>query len=490
MHLPSHISHVLVLGGGSAGLLAALTLKRRIPALRVQLVYSSDIGVIGVGEGTTQLFPKFLFNTLRLKPAQFYSEVQPTWKLGIRFLWGPRSHFHYSFTRPIDRRLHGLAKNNGFYCSEDFSSVDPWYALMEYDNALPRGADGKPDFDGHASIAFHLENKKLVSYLDRRCRDFGVEMIDAKVDSVETSERGIEMLVLNDGRRLTADLFVDASGFASELLGRALEVPFHSYADSLFCNRAVIGGWERTDEPIRPYTVAETMDAGWAWQIEHEHFINRGYVYSSRFIDDETARAELLSKNPKIKEARVVGFRSGRYAAMWKGNVVGIGNASGFVEPLEASALQVIISQCDLSWPTPSMIKLYNQFATVNQDEIRDFLAVHYKFNTRLDTPFWKTCQKEISLGGAEALVEFYRENGPSALGRSSHLSWNNPYGIEGYLALLIGQNVPYARRYLPDAEELRVWRRHIADNIVIAKRGFGVKQALEIIRRPGWTWS
>ena len=109
-------------------------------------------------------------------------------------------------------------------------------------------------------------------------------------------------------------------------------MPFKSYADALYCDRAVIAGWPRTDELIKPYTLAETMDAGWCWQIEHETFINRGYVYSSSFITDDAAREEFLRKNPKIAtEPRVVKFRSGRYQAMWQGNVVGIGNASGFV---------------------------------------------------------------------------------------------------------------------------------------------------------------
>src|SRR4030095_17204289 len=119
--------------------------------------------------------------------------------------------------------------------------------------------------------------------------------------------------------------------------------PFVDFSNALFCDRAVIGGWARSTEPILPYTTCETMDAGWCWQIEHEQFINRGYVYGSRFLDEDAARTEFLRKNPKIaNEPRVVKFRSGRYARSWVGNVVAIGNASGFVEPLEATALGVI----------------------------------------------------------------------------------------------------------------------------------------------------
>src|SRR6185436_5095512 len=155
----------------------------------------------------------------------------------------------------------------------------------------------------------------------------------------ELGGEGIAALVAEDGRRITGDLYIDSSGFRSELLGRALQEPFLNYDDALFCDKAVIGGWPRTNEPILPYTTAETMDSGWCWQIEHENFINRGYVYSSAFISDDAAREELLRKNPKVATVpRVVRFRSGRYERSWVGNVVAVGNAAGFVEPLEATA--------------------------------------------------------------------------------------------------------------------------------------------------------
>ena len=174
-----------------------------------------------------------------------------------------------------------------------------------------------------------------------------MEIIDGKVTGSERRpEGGIAAVHLEDGRRLAADFFIDASGFRSELLGRALEEPFVSFDRSLFCDRAVVGGWERTDEPILPYTTAETMDAGWAWQIEHEHHVNRGYVYSSQAISDDEAAAEFLRKNPKAPQSpRVVKFRSGRYRRQWVDNVVAIGNAGGFVEPLEATALMIVCAQ-------------------------------------------------------------------------------------------------------------------------------------------------
>jgi tryptophan halogenase len=494
------IRNVVVLGGGSAGFIAAIALKRKLPPLNVRVVRSADIGVIGVGEGTTQIFPKFFFEQLGLKPETFYAAVEPTWKLGIRFIWGPREYFHYSFSTPMASRWSTLPRNHGFYLEREFANADIWYSLMEHDRALPRDAAGKPDFSRHAHIAFHIENKKLVSFLDELAVSVGVEITDATVQSVETSERGVDALVLEDGSRIAADLFVDASGFRSELLGRALQVPYKSFDDALFCDRAVIGGWPRTRELIKPYTVAETMDAGWCWQIEHETFINRGYVYSSSFISDEDALAEFLRKNPQVaNQPRVVKFRAGRYDTMWRGNVVGIGNSSGFVEPLEASALQVIVLQCrtladalaDSQFePTASVTSLYNRAITSAWDDVRDFLSVHYKFNTRLNTPFWQACRSDISVGGAQDLVDFYVENGPSALGKSYLLSANSAYGLDGYLAMLIGQRVPHRKPQNISEPEMDRWRSYCREHAATAQAGLTVAEGLAAIRQPGWSWS
>ena len=494
------IRNIIVLGGGSAGFIAAIALKRKLPHLKVTVLRSADIGVIGVGEGTTQFFPRFFFEQMGLKPGLFYAKAEPTWKLGIRFLWGPREHFHYSFSRPIETRWANLPRNSGYYCDDEFANLDIWYALMEHDRALPRNEQGRPEFFKHSAIAFHVENRKLVACLDELADGLGVEIVEGTVESVEKNDRGIGALLLSDGRKVTADLYVDASGFRAELLGRALEVPFKSYNDALYCDRAVIAGWPRTDELIKPYTVAETMDAGWCWQIEHETFINRGYVYSSSFITDDAAREEFLRKNPKIAtEPRVVKFRSGRYQTMWQGNVVGIGNASGFVEPLEASALQVIILQSrtladcladSICEPTPSVVAVYNRLICDAWDDVRDFLAVHYKFNTRLDTPFWQAARSDIGLGGGEGVVEFYRENGPSTLGKTVLLSPNNAYGIEGYFAMLIGQKVPHQKPHTPHPRELGIWRACCGEFATAARQGFTVREALDLIRRPDWEWN
>jgi tryptophan halogenase len=491
------VSSIIVLGAGSAGLIAALTLKKKLPLLDVRVIRSPDIGIIGVGEGTTVVFPRHFFEYLKMKPKGFYAEADPTWKMGIRFLWGARKEFFYTFSFEFEKRLPELRRNNGFYYDEQYPWLGHASAFMAHGKVFPRRADGLPQF--HNNHAFHIENKKLVSWLENRCRDAGVMIKDATV-TAEKGGEGIAALITEKGERLTADLYIDASGFRSELLGRALGEPYISYNDALFCDRAVIGGWTRANEPILPYTQAVTMDAGWRWQIEHENFINCGYVYSSAAISDEAALSEFLRKTPKVTtQPRVVKFRSGRYKRTWVGNVVGIGNAVGFVEPLEATALQVISVEASsladglldsLCEPTPTLIALYNQYNADQWDDIRNFLAVHYKFNTRLNTEFWKACRSDTALHGAEAIVDWYRENGPSALAGVALVHQSNSFRMDGYLALLVGQNVPYEKRYDMPPNEKEFWRKRCLALAEEAKRGMDVGEALRAIRSPNLAWA
>lgn len=493
------ISSILVLGSGSAGLLAAISLKVKLPQLQVRVVRSPDIGVIGVGEGTTPNFPRHLFEYLGINRKSFYAVAEPTWKLGIRFLWGPRGRFDYTFSKQLDAHWSDLPRPNGFYCDEEFRGVDLPAALMAHDKAWSRQENGAPDIQGWHG--FHIENAKLVDVLEKVAQQVGVEIIDGRVNGHERGDAGLKAVLLEDGRRLEADFFVDSSGFRSELLGRALEEPFVSFDQSLFCDRAVVGGWDRgADEPILPYTTAETMNAGWSWQIEHEFHVNRGYVYASGAISDDEACQEFLTRNPKAPTSpRVVKFRSGCYKRTWVDNVVAIGNAAGFVEPLEATALMVVCAEvqtlidllkhCALE-PTPTMRGLFNKVMTRTWEEIRDFLALHYKLNTQRDTPFWKQCREETDVSNIGALLEFYRENGPTGFGRHMLPSAETDFGMEGYLVMLVGNKAPYQSRHQAAPAEQALWEQRRQANLAQAQKGMGIKEALQFVRHPGWRWN
>ena len=492
------ISKVIVLGGGSAGFMAAIVLKVKLPDLDVLVIRSKDIGIIGVGEGSTVALTRFLHEYLRVGAKRFYETAQPTWKLGLRFLWGPRPVFHYSFGPGLDLRVEPFRKRLGYYCDEEMDHAQPYSALMAHDKVFARGPDGSSPAI-HPNFSYHFENEKYVSFLEGYAAAAGVRVVDDTVAGVKLGAEGVAGLALESGLTEAADLYVDCSGFASLLLGKALNEPFVGFQDSLFCDRAVVGGWARgADEPIKPYTTAETMDAGWCWQIEHEHRVNRGYVYGSDFISDEDAEREFRAKNPKVGPTRIVRFVTGCYRRNWVKNVVAIGNASGFVEPLEATALGVIAMQSRLLVGTlldadreirPAQSAGYGELNYRMWECIRAFIAVHYKFNTRLDTPFWRECREKVELAGARRFVEVYQENGPSGFWGQLHLEPFDQFGTTGYLALLVGQKVPHRAPHAPNDRERRAWEERVRKHRELAQRAMTVREALAAVRSPGWRW-
>ena len=491
------VNRVIVLGGGSAGFLVAITLKTKLPDLSVAVIRSKDIGIIGVGEGTTVSVPNFLHGYLNIDPLEFHRVARPTYKLGLRFEWGQRPYFHYTFAPQFDQQIRVLSRPNGFYCREDadLQNASVNSAMMTLGKAFIRLPDGSPGIRNDA--AYHIENADFVTFLETHARRVGVEIIDDTVEGVEQDDRGVAAVNCRETGRQRAELFVDCSGFFSVLLSKTLGEPFVSFNTSLFCDRAVVGGWARPEgEPILPYTTAATMDAGWCWQIEHDHRVNRGYVYASAFLSDADAVAEFRRKNPRVEATRVVKFVSGRYQRGWVKNVVAIGNSNGFVEPLESTSLAVICEEChalaaslvdSFRDPGPALVAQYNKRNSQTWDDIRRFLAVHYRFNTRLDTPFWRAARAETDLAGAEEFVEFYEENGPTLAWKRLLISGRDVFGFEGWLTMMVGQKVPYRRAFQPDGHERQVWRAVQEANRSQAAAGHTVRDTLQIIRSPQW---
>jgi tryptophan halogenase len=491
------VKSALVIGGGSAGFLTALTLKIKMPDLNVRVLRSPEIGIIGVGEGTTPALPMHLFTYLGIDQNEFYKIAQPTWKLGLKLLWGPRPSYNFPFSGMLNRQMPGFERPVGFYCEDDFEHCHLSSSLMAQGKAFIQTPHGDPKIGG--DLGFHIENEKFVKFLELEAVKRGIPIQDGTIEHVGRDDHGVTELVLASGEVLSSDLYVDCSGFSALLLGKTLKEPFVSFKSTLFCNSAVVGGWPRAhDEPILPYTTAETMDAGWCWRIEHEHQVVRGYVYSSDFVTDEQAQIEFRNKNPKVTKTRVVRFTSGRWQNNWVANVVAIGNASGFVEPLEATALTTICGGAKLlaeflminkMRSTPSIRRYYNKQAAGAWEDTREFLGVHYKFNTRLDTPFWQECRASTDLGEAQELVDYYQDNGPILFGPSLINRSNSVFGVEGYMNMLVGQKVPHRGQYVPSPEELRRWSAIQQQNKDQASQALTVAQSLAETRSPDWEW-
>lgn len=488
---PARLSSVCVLGGGTAGYFAALALKRRFPGLRVALIESSSIPIIGVGEATTTLMPPFLHKTLGIDVVELYRDVRPTWKLGIKFDWGPPDasyFFAYPFgpADPIDAHAH-----DGDIRTQSLTSL----LMMASRGPILRDPSGEiRSLLPSTKLAYHLHNAPFVGFLARIAERYGVEHIDALVEAVVSPDKScVDHLRARDGRELRFDLYVDASGFSAQLIERALGSPFHSYASSLFCDRAVVAEVPQQGGMVEPYTLAQTMDNGWCWKIPVEGRDHRGYVHSSAFVSEADAEAEMRAKNPGMGETWTVRFRSGRHADFWKGNVVAVGNAYGFVEPLESTALHMVIIELSylcaaLEAPDggPLDVAELNRRVGAHWDYLRWFLALHYRFNRKLDTPFWRACRSDVDISGLAPAVDRYRERGPwQRPGEAGAVVVGDPaFGESGLLLLLLGQKVEAPAA--PSRISADAWARRINEQRATVDRALPQAEALEILRaRP-----
>ena len=218
--MPEPIRSAVVVGGGSAGFLVALTFRRMLPQVKLTVVHSPDIPIIGVGESTTPAVPVHLHEHLGIDRNEFHREVRPSWKLGLRFEWGARDvpHFNYTFDKYLDQRIEGLSRWNAFYCLHDMRDASTFNAIMDRDRSPANIRNGRLSLDPRAT--YHIPNASFINYLERKSVASGAELIADQVVSVERNESGgVNSLKLAGGRELEADLFVDCSGFGSLLLG-------------------------------------------------------------------------------------------------------------------------------------------------------------------------------------------------------------------------------------------------------------------------------
>ena len=492
--MPEPIRSAVVVGGGSAGFLAALTFRRMLPQIKLAVVHSPDIPIIGVGESTTPAVPVHLHEHLGIDRNEFHKEVRPSWKLGLRFEWGAKDvpHFNYTFDGYLDKRIEGLSKWNAFYCLHNMRDASTFNAIMDRNRSPATMRNGRLSLDPRAT--YHIPNASFIDFLERKSVASGAELIADQVVGVERNETGgVKSLMLAGGRKLEADLFIDCSGFGSILLGKTLEEPYISYRDALYCDRAVVGSWSRADFPeddtIRPYTTMTTMKHGWCWRIDFEDAVTRGYVYSSQFCSEEEAEFELRALQPQLAGAdlRLLKFPSGRRERYIVENVVAVGNASGFVEPLEATSLHLIIEQLyNLTWAltdsdrilTDSLRNLLNERFASTWDDVRDFLALHYKYNEHQDTPFWRHCRAESPLGSLADMVDHYAEVGPSRL--LARLTSNATiFGYGGYASMLLGLRVPTTVKREITHRERQRWDAYRKSNAVAASQTLQMRQAL-----------
>ena len=473
-----------IIGGGTAGYLTALAVRKKLPDLRVTLIESPDIPIIGVGEGTTPIMVKFLHAFLGLDVNDLFKRVQPTWKFGVKFEWGQPCHYAFNYA------FHPGPILDAVYYGGDFNDYSLGSMLISQERSpILVGEGGQlTSFIERIPFAYHLENRRFVTYLREEAVRSGVEVVDRGVTEIVPAEGGesLDHVVTDDGESRSFDLYVDCTGFRSEIMGGALGSPFVSYDESLFCDRAIVANVPHGGH-IKPFTTAETMDAGWCWNTPSREDDHRGYVFSSEFISDDDAAEEMRAKNPGMGEHRVIRFETGRREHFWKGNVVAIGNSYGFVEPLESTGLHMIIleiNQLVLNFPRSkrdtAIQRIVNRTLNSHWDDVRWFLAVHYRFNHKLSTPFWKMCHEKADISGAEERVELFRERSPLTYRQSQFYKPEEVFGDFAYDVLLLGQKVQ--SRYLEAGQSRVAWQKRIEGLQNLAASALPQSKAFEIL--------
>ncbi len=422
--------NVTVVGAGSAGLLSALTVKYKVKNCIVTVIRDPNEPVIGVGESTIGSFMDFLTSSLGIIVDDFMEYVKPVIKYGIYFKFGKKD-FHYTFDNAFDYQQYTEQLPQGF----DWEGGN--YGNTQYSKIMLEKGTG--DYSG----ALHIDNKLFLEYLEKIALERGIIIIDDKVNSIQ--REGDIISSLNDKYR--ADFFIDCSGFKSILSNEK----FVSYSDSLVNDRAIFFR-TKTKEKIRPYTQSSTMKSGWFWEIDHSQgYTGNGYVYSSKYITDEQALNEVEEKlKTKIDDYRIIPFKTGRKDKHWVGNVITIGNADGFVEPLEATSIMVIHKSITMvamiigyDDKRGDLIERYNKFINEYYDLIRDFILIHLCFNDRLKTPYWKDYRKRINKlpkdGLGYYLLKYYLKNNTHILFVSESYNDVNAFGLDGWYQLYRG---------------------------------------------------
>jgi tryptophan 7-halogenase len=398
------INRVVIAGGGTAGWLAAAALSHKFRGiLNVTLVESEEIGTVGVGESTIPPI-RSMHRLLEIDEQEFMRATAATFKLGISFegwrtgtdryihsfgvngksAWA--CEFHHFWLRGLTK---GINASLGEYCLE-------LQAAQEQKFMVGPG--------GEINYAYHLDAAVYAKFLRKYSEGNGATRVEGKIREVkQNAETGfVEALVLDSGSIIEGDLFVDCTGFRGLLIEQTLHTGWEDWSQWLPCDGAVAVQTESTG-PAVPYTRAIAHEAGWRWRIPLQHRVGNGLVYCSKYMSDQQATDKLLREieGKIIIQPRIIKFRTGRRLKAWNRNVVALGLASGFVEPLESTSIHLImtgVSRLIHYFPfggvTQAFEDQFNEDLRLEAEGVRDFIILHYHVTDREDTPFWKYCKE------------------------------------------------------------------------------------------------
>lgn len=480
------IASILVVGGGTAGWMAASALARAfrdLPPQRrpaITLVESDAIGTVGVGEATIPPIRQFN-RSIGLDEAEFMSATGATPKLGIAFEdWsGPGSRYFHGFGD------HGPDVNGQPYRQHLFrlkaagqiDSLDPWSmptVMAAQGRFAPPNTDPRSILSAF-SYAYHFDAGLFARHVGGLAQKAGVTRIEGQITGVATNEERVESVSLADGRRLTADLFIDCTGFRGLLIEGALHAGYDDWSQWLPGDRAVALPCKASRAPDL-FTTAKASLAGWRWRIPLQHRVGNGYVYSSAFIDDDAALEALIGglEGAPAAEPNRLRFVTGRRRAAWKGNVVALGLAAGFLEPLESTSINLIqtgIGRLLELFPDrdfdPVLSAEYNRRTAQEWVGVRDFIIAHYHLAGRTEGELWRHCRETAPPDSLAERLELFRARGEIDV--SSYDSFREA----SWTAVLTGLDV-WPRKVSPqvaglDLDQVAEQARRVSDLITRA---------------------
>lgn len=397
---------IVILGGGTAGWITANLMATHWgkSGFDITLVESPDIAIIGVGEGSTPPLRSFM-HAIGVEESEWMHECGATYKVGITFKnWSTKpgfTHYFHPFLSQPDEFTAPAFFHNSFLRRKGIDlEGHPDHFFLATELARQKLAPvTPPNFPFEINYGYHFDSALLGKFLARTAERKGVSYKQATVTDVVLDNYGnIDYLTTREGETIKADFYVDSTGFRSQLLQQALKVPFISCAESLFNDSAVVFPTPQ-QEKIECQTIATALKNGWAWEIPLTHRIGNGYVYSSRFCskdDAETEFRQYLGLMDADVEARHLQFKVGRAAEHWVKNCLAVGLSQGFIEPLEATALDMVqetvvrfIEAYNQGNHTDQYRNDFNNRISARFDAVRDYIVCHYRITSRTDTEYW-----------------------------------------------------------------------------------------------------
>lgn len=461
------IRKVVIVGGGTAGWMTAAALSKimgEIAELQIELVESDEIGTVGVGEATIpqiQLFNKLL----EIDEHDFVRATNATYKFGIEFVdWTSLGHRYVHPFGHYGLDMKGIEFHHHWLKGRLLGDPTPLdvYSLAIVAGLQGRFAHPRPDQPNSPlskiSYAFQFDANLYARYLRHLAETAGVKRTEGKIiEVVQASETGfIEAVVLQNGVRIEADLFIDCSGFRGLLIEQTLKSGFEDWSKWLPCDRALAVPCELGGDH-HPLTRSTARPAGWQWRIPLQHRIGNGYVYSSAHVSDDEAARTLLANldGMLLADPRPLRFKAGHRRKPWIKNVVSLGLAAGFLEPLESTSIHLVqsgIARLMTLLPTRRFdaleIERFNAETIQEYVDIRDFLVLHYKATERDDSPFWDYCRNIDPPDGVTYKIDMFQRNG------RIFREHEELFTETSWLAVLVGQGIE-AGGYHPAADLL-----------------------------------